>query len=95
LFDTIYANDVFPHFPDRLTALRELRRIARPGGRLVISHIVGREEVNRKHRTGPPALHQDLLPSSTEVCALLAQAGWRVLFSEDVSDFYLVIARRP
>jgi SAM-dependent methyltransferase len=95
LFDTIYANGVFPHFPDRLTALRELRRITRPGGRLVISHIVGREEVNRKHRTGPPALHQDLLPSSTEVCALLAQAGWRVLFSEDVSDFYLVMARRP
>lgn len=95
LFDTIYANDVLPHFPDRPAALRELFRITRPGGRLVISHIVGRGEVNRRHRSGDPVLHQDLLPSGLEVCALLAQAGWRVLFSEDVSDFYLIVARRP
>jgi len=94
LFDTLYVNGVFPHFPDRLATLRELHRVTRPSGRLVISHILGREEVNRKHRTGDPILHQDLLPSSTEVCALLAQAGWRVLFSEDVSDFYLIAARK-
>lgn len=95
LFDAIYAHALFPHFPDRLAALRELRRLAQPGGRLVISHIVGREEVNRRHRAGDPILHQDLLPSAIEVCGLLAQAGWRVLFSEDVSDFYLIVARNP
>lgn len=95
LFDTIYANGVFPHFPDRLAALHELCRITRPHGRLVISHILGGEVVNRRHRTGDSILHQDLLPSATEVCALLAQAGWRVLFSEDVSDFYLIVARKP
>ena len=94
VFDTVYANSLFPHFPDRPAALRELCRITRPGGRLVISHITGGEEVNRKHRTGDPILHQDLLPSATEVCAMLAQAGWRVLFSEDVSDFYLIVARK-
>lgn len=94
LFDTVYANGVFPHFPDRLAALCELCRVTRPGGRLVISHIVGQEEVNRRHQAGAPVLHQDLLPSATEVCALLAQAGWRVLFSEDVSDFYLIMASK-
>lgn len=94
-FDTVYAHDVFPHFPGRLAVLRALWRVTRPGGRLVISHLAGREEVNRRHRSGDPALHDDLLPSALEVCSLLAQAGWRVLFSEDVSDFYLIVARKP
>jgi ubiquinone/menaquinone biosynthesis C-methylase UbiE len=91
--DTAYAHDVFPHFTDRLAALRELRRVTCPGGRVVISHIVSREEVNRKHRDHP-VLYRDLLPSAVEVCGIMAQVGWRVLFSEDVSDFYLVVARK-
>lgn len=95
LFDTVYANGIFPHFPDRVAALRELHRVTRPNGRLIISHVAGREYVNRKHQAGDSVLHQDLLPCSTDVCMLLAKAGWRVLFSEDVSDLYLVAARKP
>ena len=93
-FDTVYAHDVFPHFTDQPAALRGLWRVVRPGGRLVISHIVSREEVNRKHYNHP-VLYRDLLPSAVEVCAMLGQIGWRVQFSEDVSDFYLVVARKP
>jgi SAM-dependent methyltransferase len=37
LFDRVMANHMLYHVPDQLAALREMRRIARPGGRVVLS----------------------------------------------------------
>ena len=36
-FDAAFSNDVFCHVPDRLSLLRELYRVLRPGGRLLFS----------------------------------------------------------
>jgi len=37
--DTIVARFVFQHLPDPLAALREMRRVARPGGRIAIFDV--------------------------------------------------------
>ncbi len=36
-FDAAFSNDVFCHVPNRLSLLRELYRVLRPGGRLLFS----------------------------------------------------------
>jgi SAM-dependent methyltransferase len=43
-FDVVIANHMLYHVPDREQALRELRRVVRPGGRLVAS-TVGRRHM--------------------------------------------------
>jgi ubiquinone/menaquinone biosynthesis C-methylase UbiE len=38
-FDFAYARLVFQHLPDPLGAMREIRRVLKPGGKLVIIWI--------------------------------------------------------
>ena len=49
-FDAVACHQVFPHFNDHVRALDRMARCLRPSGRLVISHFIGREEVNDVHR---------------------------------------------
>jgi sugar/nucleoside kinase (ribokinase family)/ubiquinone/menaquinone biosynthesis C-methylase UbiE len=95
IFDAVFCHAVFPHFTDRSAALKEIHRVLKPGGRLVISHAAGRTTVNTIHQNAPDqTLHSDLLPPATELVDLLACSGWRVLENQDEEDFYLIVAQR-
>ena len=95
-FSTVYCHGVFPHFSDFRAALRELWRVLLPGGRLVISHAIGRQQVNAIHTChGAAILRRDLLPPAVDIKALLLECGWNVLECEDEQDLYLLLAEKP
>ena len=95
-FSAVYCHGVFPHFPDFRAALRELWRVLLPGGRLVISHAIGRQRVNAIHAChGAAILRRDLLPPALEIESLLLECGWNVLECEDEQDLYLLLAEKP
>ena len=93
--DAVLCHAVFPHFSDRRGALVELGRVARPGGRIVISHAVGRERVNAVHRGASDAiLRGDILPPADEVAAQLSGLGWRVVETVDDEGLFLLVAEK-
>jgi ubiquinone/menaquinone biosynthesis C-methylase UbiE len=93
-FDAIVCYSSFPHFPDKLKALLELRRVIKKGGQLLICHTSSRAEINAIHRQIPAVKH-DTLPDEAQMQGMLAAAGFTGIRIEDRSDSYLVSAEKP
>jgi ubiquinone/menaquinone biosynthesis C-methylase UbiE len=91
-FDVVVCHNSFPHFADRPRALREIRRVLRPGGQLFIMHNNPRERVNAIHSQvgGPIAL--DLLPPGEDLRRLLVQVGYINVWVDDTSEHYIARA---
>ncbi len=89
--DAVFAAGLLNHLPNPATGLRELARITRPGGRLVLFHPSGRAVLAARHgrrlRDDEP-LAEPVLRVST------AETGWELLRYEDgPSRFYAVAVR--
>jgi SAM-dependent methyltransferase len=89
--DAILAAGLIGHLPDADTGLRELARVARPGGRLALFHPIGRATLAARH--GRP-LDPDDIRTPAHIERLLTATGWRAEAVDDGPDRYLVIARR-
>ena len=94
VFDTVVCYSSFPHFQDKLRALREAYRVVRLGGRLLICHTSSRSHINEIHRQTEMVKH-DTIPDADEMQYMLSAAGFADIVIEDGSDSYLARVRRP
>jgi ubiquinone/menaquinone biosynthesis C-methylase UbiE len=92
--DLAICNSVFPHFNDKVRALREIVRVLRNNGRLVICHTMSRATINHLHQSIGGVIANDLLPDEYQLKELIKQAGLRVTHFEDSPERYLVIAEK-
>lgn len=93
-FDAVFCNAALPHFVNKPRALREMARLLRPGGLLVISHPIGREAVNRLHRRVSAVVAEDRVPPLERLGEWLAQVGITAETQIDEPEFYLVAGRK-
>jgi len=91
-FDRVICFSVFPHFRDQGRAVRELARVLRPAGRLIVAHADGREELNSFHRGLDAPVSGDELPEAAVMQRLLRDAGLRLIDLEDRPGRYLLRA---
>lgn len=89
--DAILAAGLLPHLQDAGAGLVELRRVARPGGRLALFHPIGRVALAARHG-GVPDPGDVRAPHV--ITALLAQHGWEPELVDDGPERYLVVAQR-
>jgi len=92
--DLAMCNSAFPHFDDKVRALKEIARVLRNNGRLVICHTMGRTMINQLHQSIGGAVANDLLPDEFQLRELIRQAGLKVTHFEDSTERYLVIAEK-
>jgi ubiquinone/menaquinone biosynthesis C-methylase UbiE len=92
--DLAICNSAFPHFNDKGKALREIARVLRNNGRLVICHTMSRETLNRLHQSIGGIVASDLLPDEFQLRGLIKQAGLKITHFEDSPERYLVIAEK-
>jgi len=90
--DLAICNSAFPHFDDKARALKEIARVLRNNGRLVICHTMSRTMINQLHQSIGGAVANDLLPDEFQLRRLIKQAGLKVTHYEDSPERYLVIA---
>ena len=93
--DAAFINACFSNILDKAASLRNLHRILRPQGRLVISHPMGKEFIVELKKHTP--FHLDLLPDQTEAKELLDPHGFEIVTFLDEPLFYLVVCenRKP
>jgi ubiquinone/menaquinone biosynthesis C-methylase UbiE len=92
--DLAICNSVFPHFNDKVKALREIARVLRNNGRLVICHTMSREMINRLHQSVGGVIANHLLPDEFQLRELIKQARLKITRFEDSPERYLVIAEK-
>ncbi len=92
--DLAICNSVFPHFNDKVKALKEIARVLRNNGRLVICHTMSRKMINQLHQSIGGAVANALLPPEFQLKELIKQAGLKVTHFEDSPERYLVIAEK-
>jgi ubiquinone/menaquinone biosynthesis C-methylase UbiE len=92
--DLAICNSVFPHFNDKVKALKEIARVLRNNGRLVICHTMSREMINRLHQSVGGVIASHLLPDEFQLRGLIKQAGLKITHFEDSPERYLVIAEK-
>jgi SAM-dependent methyltransferase len=89
--DALFAAGLVNHLPDTEAGLRELARVTRPGGLLVLFHPSGRAALAARHgRTLTPdePLAADPLGRST------LATGWRLTAYDDAVDRFFAVAVR-
>ena len=91
--DAVVCYSSLPHFPDKVKALLEIKRILKKGGRVFICHSSGREHINSIHRQ-IPTVQNDLLPDAIEMMSLLTHAGFTEIKVEDKADSYFACGRK-
>lgn len=93
-FDHVICFAAFPHFADKSAAMREMARVARPGGEVVVAHLLSRAELAR-HHGGHPAVAQDALPDDAAMRTLLREAGLTGASITDAPGMYVARASKP
>ncbi len=97
-YDVVLCFHSFPHFRDQPAALRSFARALRPGGRLIVMHLVGSEPLNRFHASMAGPVSVDRLPAGDQWGPLLSQAGLdptQLIDREDLFFIEAVLAPRP
>ena len=94
-FDRVICNAALPHFEDRAHSMQEMVRVLRCGGVLVISHPIGREAVNRRHREAEGPVEEDRVPPPEAMTALLGEAGLTEAWVVDEPEFFLARGLKP
>jgi ubiquinone/menaquinone biosynthesis C-methylase UbiE len=92
--DMAICNSAFPHFGDKVKALKEIARALKNNGRMVICHTMSREMLNRLHQSVGGIVANDLLPDEFQLRALTKQAELNITRFEDNPERYLVIAEK-
>ncbi len=94
-FDEVICNSCFPHVADKARAAREMARITKPGGRVVICHTMSREAVNALHTSLGGVVGDHLLPDDAEMLRIFEAAGFAEVKISDAPERYLLTARKP
>ena len=92
--DLAMCNSVFPHFSDKSKGLKEIARVLKNDGRLVICHTMSREAINHLHQSIGGIVADDLLPDESQLRELMRHAGLKITRLEDSPRRYLVIAHK-
>lgn len=90
-FDVVFCNAVFGNVYDQRLALQAIQMLLKPGGRLVISHPLGKDFV-RKLKENRPWI--DELPDENRMRPLMDSSGLKLIQFVDLPGFYLAIAEK-
>ncbi len=91
-FDVVLCFHCFPHFRDQPAALRNLSSALKPGGSLVVMHLVGSKAINAFHNGVGGAVADDILPTGGEWDDLLSHANLKFTELTDRDDLFILRA---
>ena len=90
--DAVFVNACYPNIVDKEAAFTNISRMLRPGGRLVISHPLGKSFIGVIKKSTPFPL--DDFPERADAEALLREFGFAIKDFFDEPELYLLVAKK-
>ncbi|WP_462269065.1 class I SAM-dependent methyltransferase [Desulfobacter sp.] len=90
-FDRVICFACFPHFQDQPGAVQKIARVLKPGGRLVIAHLLSSDEIATHHKGHTP-VSSDQLPMLDHLAGWLSKNHLEMSEFTNVPGFYCLAA---
>jgi ubiquinone/menaquinone biosynthesis C-methylase UbiE len=90
--DAVFINACYPNIADKNGAFANLARLMKPGGRLVISHPLGKSFVDTLRKSARYPL--DDFPAKTEAERLFTPYGFEIKSFVDEAQLYILVVLR-
>lgn len=94
-FDKVICFATFPHIVRPLHALKEMRRVLKPGGRMLILHTCCSRKLNQFHAGLEGVVCHDHLPRAEELQTPIFATGLQVVKLIERPDLYWVEMIKP
>ena len=92
--DVVFINACYPNIADKAGALKNISRMLKPAGRMIISHPLGKAFIESLRQGSPYPL--DDFPFKSETKKLLGPYGFAVKEFVDQPELYILAAvKRP
>lgn len=91
-FDQVIVHNAYPHFLDKQALISAISRALKPGGRFVIAHSDGREQINTCHHKLDVVISEKLRPVEEE--AELFDDAFNIDIRIDEPDIYILSGTR-
>jgi ubiquinone/menaquinone biosynthesis C-methylase UbiE len=88
--DVVFINACYANIADKPGTFRNLARMMTPGGRVVISHPLGKQFVAHLKKTAPYPL--DDFPGESEAKQLLSPFGFDIQSLLDEPELFILVA---
>jgi ubiquinone/menaquinone biosynthesis C-methylase UbiE len=92
--DRVVCFSSWPHLSDYGAAAKEVYRVLRNHGTLVILHLQSREKINHIHASAGGPIAQDLLPPASALASLLRTNNFLPKETVDDDRMYLIVATK-
>jgi len=88
-FDAVTCFGLFPHIENKEEALRQINRVLKTNGKLIIAHALSSAEIKAHHHDTSSVVAHDVLPTSAVMKKLLTQTGFGKIHILDKPGQYL------
>ena len=92
-YDTVICNNVFPHFVNVDRVLKNISGLLKPGGVFTVSHLSGRDAVNKIH-SDSECFKEDKVPVPEKWIEMFMPYGFEHIVSLDDPKFYIIVLRK-
>ncbi len=92
--NAVVCFQVFPHFEHKDQVLAEISRVLRPGGLMLVMHLMDHHGLNALHAEAGRAVCNDRIWPATTLAGHILQYGFKNEVVEEKSDLYVIRSRR-
>ncbi|MCL2485856.1 MAG: class I SAM-dependent methyltransferase [Endomicrobia bacterium] len=93
-FDKIICHNCLPHINSKEKAFNECARVLKKGGIFVISHDMGKKQVDDFHKKCHKAVCEDMMPSNKEITLFACTAGFETVEIFDEENYFAVVCKK-
>ena len=93
-FDAVICFGVFPHIENKKKALKNINKILKSEGKIIIAHALSSKELQAHHKKVSQHVAHAAMPKTNEMTLLLKQTGFMEIGIKDKPGCYLCTAHK-